>query len=148
MTYRMTPSPHIIAKGLCFVVVSALILYFGRRAGRKSQSMFGAFALLFSVLWTALVAVGMSRDFQRARSARSSGEYTVVQGKVEHFVPQPYAGHAYETFTVNGTDFSYTDYKTGAGFHQSRSHGGPITNGVRVRIGHARGEILTLEVCP
>ena len=42
--------------------------------------------------------------------------------------------------------FAYSDYDSGAGFHQTRARGGSITEGLRVRITHVDGRIVRLEI--
>jgi len=58
----------------------------------------------------------------------------------------PYSGHAMESFTVSGVPFSYSDYIPKAGFNQTSSHGGPIHEGLPVRIWYVGNEIVKLEI--
>jgi hypothetical protein len=58
----------------------------------------------------------------------------------------PREGHADESFVVGGRRFSYSDYSVTPGFNNTRSHGGPIDNGVYVRITHRGNTILRLEI--
>jgi len=58
----------------------------------------------------------------------------------------PYTGHQDETFTVNGVRFSYSDFGVTCGFNNSASHGGPIREGLQVRIHYVGNAILRLEV--
>ena len=51
-----------------------------------------------------------------------------------------------EQFDIAGVSFSYSDYVITAGFNNSASHGGPIREGLPVRVCHRNGEILRLEV--
>lgn len=57
-----------------------------------------------------------------------------MEGRVEDFVPAPYEGHKDESFRVDTVAFAYSDYMITGGFNTSRSHGGPIQPGLRVRI--------------
>jgi hypothetical protein len=83
-----------------------------------------------------------------ARDART-GNCTIAEGKVEAFLPEPAAGHGRrETFSVNGTNFSYSAYASTLGFHRSMFQGGPIRQGLQVRICHQNGVILRLDVQP
>ncbi len=77
-----------------------------------------------------------------------TGEFAVVEGTVEDFVPMPAAGHANESFSVDDVRFSYSDYNLSTGaFNNTASHGGPIREGLRVRVSHHEGRILELEIC-
>jgi hypothetical protein len=67
-------------------------------------------------------------------------------GPVTDFRPMPREGHADESFVVGGRRFSYSDYSVTPGFSNTRSHGGPIDNGVYVRITHRDNTILRLEI--
>ena len=60
----------------------------------------------------------------------------------------PYYGHTpgIESFTVSGVPFSYSDYIPEAGFNQTSAHGGPIHQGLPVRIWYVGKEIVKLEI--
>jgi hypothetical protein len=58
----------------------------------------------------------------------------------------PYTGHSEESFTVEGHRFSYSDYIVTSGFHNTASHGGPIREGLHVRVTYSGNLILRLEV--
>jgi hypothetical protein len=70
----------------------------------------------------------------RARQTYAKGEYATVEGEVSDFHPMPYSGHQNETFAVNGVQFSYSDYVVNPCFNNTVSHGGPIREGIRVRV--------------
>jgi hypothetical protein len=135
------------AMGLVFMAISILLLVNERSAPQNKRHWQTIFMVVFSTLWTAVAAVGTGGAYLRARAARSAGAFQTVEGEVEDFVPQPYSGHAYESFRVAGVPFRYSDYVVTAGYHQTRSHGGVIEPGLRVRIGYLNGEILKLEAC-
>jgi hypothetical protein len=73
-----------------------------------------------------------------------------VEGVVEKFHPMPYRGRDYESFTVNGVDFSYSDFVgTSSCFNHTASQGGPIRGGLRVRITYIDDDcIVRLDVAP
>ncbi|MGH9970245.1 MAG: hypothetical protein ACREBG_20950 [Pyrinomonadaceae bacterium] len=58
----------------------------------------------------------------------------------------PFEGHADETFVVDGHRFSYSDYDETKGFNRTQSHGGPMREGLQVRITHVDGSIVKLEI--
>ena len=70
----------------------------------------------------------------------------MIEGPVMDFHPVPSLGKGDETFVVNGVKFAYSDYVLTAGFHNTASHGGPIREGLVVRIWHFRGRILRLDI--
>jgi hypothetical protein len=86
--------------------------------------------LIFGVVWTVVSFAATLGDYIDARTALATGKVTVIEGLVTDFRPMPYSGHANESFVVGGTRFSYSDYAVTAAFNNTRSHGGPIDNGV------------------
>jgi hypothetical protein len=111
------------------------------RAGRIFSWCFFMFSLL-----VAMALPSTLLEYQRATSDLREGRYSVVEGPVTDFVPMPYEGHSQESFTVNGHRFSYSDYSMTAGFRNAASHGGPIREGLYVRISYSGNLILRLEV--
>jgi hypothetical protein len=55
-------------------------------------------------------------------------------------------GRGAESFAVNGHRFSYSDSVVTSGFHTTVALGGPIREGLYVRIACANGLIPRLEV--
>lgn len=106
----------------------------------------------FSLLWTAVAGGSIGVNYVRVQSALRSGTASVVEGPVEHFHPMPYTGHANETFDVSGVHFEYSDYGITAGFNNTSSHGGPIREGLDVRIAfigpRTGATIVRLEIRP
>lgn len=65
------------------------------------------------------------------------GNYEIVEGYVENFVPMPYEGHGEESFKINSIEFSYSDYITNYGYNNAKSHGGVIEgDGQHLKIGY------------
>lgn len=87
------------------------------------------------------------------KTAVERREYQVVEGRVENFRPMPRDGHSLESFTVNGKEFEYSDFVVTPGFRNTQSYGGPIHEGLFVRIGYIENQttrptrdIVRLEV--
>ena len=70
----------------------------------------------------------------------------MVEGVVKNFRPMPYEGHQDECFSVQAQTFCYSDYVVTVGFNNSASHGGPIREGLRVRVSYIGNTIIRLEV--
>jgi hypothetical protein len=79
-------------------------------------------------------------------AAYRAGKCEVVEGTVTQFHPMPAREHDSEFFVVAGKRFHYSDYSMTAGFHQSIQHGGPIREGLQVRIHHLGNDIAKLEI--
>jgi hypothetical protein len=123
-----------------------------RRKPMSKQSLktFAGLFIAFGLLWVVFAGTGIVGGWLSYRQALASGAHEVVEGIVENFDPMPHGGHKPETFTVNGVWFSYSDYNVTPAFNRSRSHGGPIRNGLPVRISYvaeqAHHPILKLEI--
>jgi hypothetical protein len=137
--------PGIILFGI-FAAVAAII----QRWGRLSKSFILLAVLVCAVFlllaFYAFRAPGVQDMYARAREAYVQGQYSTVEGTVTNFHPMPYSGHQDETFSVNGMQFSYSDYVLIPCFNNTSSHGGPIHEGLRVRIAYSGNCILKLEV--
>ncbi|MEZ8149604.1 hypothetical protein AB6E95_02305 [Vibrio splendidus] len=118
----------------------------GKPATEQSIGMVFKILLIFSVLWTALSGGSLIIQLYSLLSDYGQGEYDVVEGSVENFNPMPYGGHQQESFTVEGVKFSYSDFSISPDFNNTKSHGGPIRKGLRVRVSHIDNVILKLEV--
>ena len=69
------------------------------------------------------------------------------EGRVTNFQLLPPTGiQKAESFVVAGTRFKYAGAVATAGFTQMRSEGGPMRDGLQVRIHHLQGEIARLEI--
>jgi len=117
---------------------------------KRSLGRFAVLFIAFSLVWVVLAATGIVGSWLSYRRALASGAHEVVEGVVENFDPMPHEGHKHESFTVNGVRFSYSDYNVTPAFNRSRSHGGPIREGLLVRISYLAEEphhpILKLEI--
>lgn len=74
------------------------------------------------------------------------GNYSITEGVVRDYVPVHPWGKGTENYTVNDQRFSYADDIITPGFNHTKSRGGPIKEGLQVRIWHVNGEIIRLEV--
>jgi hypothetical protein len=139
-----------VAFGVIFVLIGIGLVTFRRflpeRRPRIFHRYFPFVFLGFALLWTTVAFVTTYSEYRTVLTARNNGTATVTEGVVTNFIPMPYSGHADEKFTVNGVTFSYSDYGVTAGFNNTKSHGGPIDEGKRVRVTHLGNIIVRLEV--
>ncbi len=88
------------------------------------------------------------REHGACVQAARSGAGRVVEGVVHDFRPlrslwqRPWS----ESFTVDGLAVEYPLLAQGCGFHRTSVEGGPIRDGMRVRLVEWKGEILRLDV--
>ena len=136
------------AVGLGFVGWFLLIVRYGHKRNQRYKIIFGYLMAAFMLMLTALTFALMYTDYRNLKRAYERGDYKVVEGRVENFRPMPFEGHTNESFTVQGVKFSYSDYYLIPGFNKTSSHGGPIREGLQVRIAYRNGTILRLEIKP
>jgi hypothetical protein len=145
------------AFGLIFVALGGLlvfkpalaqrIMWWGLPLQGRYRTAFGWIYLVFGSFWTVGTFLGTYSPYYTAMSCLNAGNCPVVEGTVTNFIPMPYRGHKDESFTVNGRRFSYSEYDdVTPGFHNAASHGGPIHQGLYVRITYSGNMILRLEV--
>lgn len=68
--------------------------------------------------------------------AYRSGDYEIVEGYVENYVPMPKGGHALESFNVGDVYFEYSENSAVCGYSQTEPYGGVIRNGQYLKIGY------------
>jgi hypothetical protein len=85
-------------------------------------------------------------NFIKQRSSYVSGKSSLVEGVVENFHPAPTLGPARETFSVHGILFSYNALDDMPCFHDAPLHGGPLREGLGVRIHYYEGCIQRIDV--
>jgi hypothetical protein len=147
------PGWWIFAVGLLFISVGAVTFlarnneYFSSRlwSSKFQRKVMPIYLLIFGLIGVGAGWLNYS-NFAELRDTTRNGKAEVVEGLVKEFVPMPYHGHGKESFVVNGHRFSYSDYDLTKGFNQSQSHGGPIREGLQVRIAHVDGKIIKLEI--
>ena len=132
-----------IALILCVLLFQKFVLKW--RLSRFTEWSMHA-VLVLCALWSLQTFIGTYSDYKELRNALEHGKTTVIEGKVENFIPMPYEGHSMESFTVAGHKFEYSDYEVTAGFNRTSSHGGPIRSGMYVRIHAVGSKIARLEV--
>ena len=112
----------------------------------RATAIFFYLSYCFGVLWTITAFFSTYSEYINLRDGLQNGGADLVEGQVTHFFSMPYEGHIHETFVVGGKRFSYSDYEPSSGFNNTRSHGGPIREGLQVRIWHIDGRIARLEI--
>ena len=111
-----------------------------------ASNVFAFFFLGFAALWTVTSFVVTYLDYSSLSDAENTNCAEVVEGVVTNFKPMPVSGHAMERFCVSGKCFEYSDYVISGGFNNTSSHGGPIREGLPVRVSYYGNSIIKLEV--
>jgi hypothetical protein len=139
------------AAGMAMLLVVTALLY---RHRRRREPARGAWMLYFGVpfltLWVVVAGVGTYHQYARLRDALRSGQFTMVEGVVRGFQPSDPGDHQEERWEVESRGviyrYHYVPSNLSPGFRQTRIHGGPIRDGLRVRIADVDGYIARLEV--
>jgi hypothetical protein len=127
-------------------LLAVALIWVIRWPGRRILRYWLTALLLFAGLGSLVVVIYAFTDYYKCRNVLLSGQAKVVEGRVERFVPMPYGGHDFEQFSVGGVSFAYSDFVLACGFRNTSSHGGPIREGIDVRIHYVDGDILKLEI--
>ncbi|MFT3839832.1 MAG: hypothetical protein QM723_22790 [Myxococcaceae bacterium] len=100
-------------------------------------------ASLMFVWGVAWVGFSYSRH-EEAVQRLEGGDVSLVEGRVTDFKPQ--GARTSEQFIVAGVPFHYSGSTFGPGFRTPHARGGPIAEGVLVRIHCSGNDILRLEL--
>ena len=144
---QRSPDLWFACVGLVPLIIGAVVIW-GKRRFKCAQPhwLFAVFSCSFGVLWIGVVGTTTASSDLTAFTAYQKGDYQTVEGLVSDFHPMPYEGHQEECFSVQNQRFCYSDYMITPGFHNATSHGGPIHEGLPVRIAYQDGNILRLEI--
>lgn len=136
------------AFGLPFVAIGTILVLLGKKGLIKRRRFFPYFYLGFALIWTTCAYWGVYSNYYDDLSAIEHGTNKVVEGTIENFHPMPASGHDVESFTVGGKFFSFSGYGGTPGFHHCQAFGGPLRQGLRVRISYVGDDIVKLEISP
>ena len=135
------------AVGLAGIPIGVILIQIAKKWPSQRRAKVTGYAMLvFGTLWSAVAFSGTYFQYRKCVRAYQTRSYEVVEGNVENFHPMPFEGHQDECFSVQSKRFCYSDYEIQAGFNRSSSHGGPIRQGLPVRIAYYSGQILRLEI--
>lgn len=136
--------------GVVSVIAGLGLLALGRTALKNSHPLLRETipkaVIAVTVVFTLVAFLPTFLPYRSMRSALASGEAEVLEGIVSQFEIQRTATNQPERFELAGRTFAYSDYTMTPGFHQSRARGGPLKEGLRVRLAHIGGTIVRLEV--
>jgi hypothetical protein len=138
------------AWGLLFIAFGIFALrnpkFMPVRGKPRFRKVFLIFWTCFACAWTLGSFYSTFSEYRRLQSAYDRHDYQVVEGRVEDFHPLPWALHGVESFSVKGVTFKYATGLVTAGFNHDSGHGGPIREGLQVRVWYVGNAIIHLEV--
>ena len=147
-----TPCPYWIATIFIASLGIGLLLLsppMKRRALAKHSTVrartVAAGFLINGLVWT-VIGVVLITECASLKDALRAGRVSVIEGTVEDFRPMLVPSNKDESFRVKGRVFRYSDYNLSSGFSTTVSHGGPIREGLTVRISYVSDKIVKLEI--
>ncbi len=134
------------ASGLVFLVIGLLMFTFRDNIRSRFGRGFAVLLPVSAAAWTlAALAIVATEYFGLAFDLRH-GRCEVIEGVVMQFEPWSDVIKKDETFVVGGHRFHYSDYTITAGFNNTQVSGGPIHEGLPVRIHYSGNDIARLEI--
>lgn len=136
------------AYGLIFIAIGGVFLWL-RQILNWPLPRPHRFAVYFGIGFAFLSGVAFLstfREYVTLHLVYTRSQFSVVEGRVTNFRPMPYEGHQDECFSVQSRTFCYSDFQVTAGFNNSASHGGPIREGLPVRVSYIDSTIVRLDV--
>lgn len=131
------------------IIVSSHLMHSTKTSKNKVLNFryFSYFGLIFCLTIGLVGFVITYEKFALYQSAIQQGDASVIEGYVENFAPKTSLSRgSSESFSVDGVVFSYSGSEFEPGFNQTKVQGGPIENGLHVRIHHIENTILRLEI--
>jgi len=123
---------------------------------RKSGGILSAthrwlpFARAFAAVCTICMGLATYIPYWAVRQSLLQGRYVLVEGTVRNFVPGDPGDHNDEEWDIishgKTYHYQYSGAKLTPGFRQTLPHGGPIRQGLQVRIADVEGSIARLEI--
>lgn len=136
---------------LCAGGVFAFTEYFNRYVAVGATRFIPSFRIAiigFILLWTigAFLVVGPSQS--KLRQSYEEGRFEVVEGVVENFNSNPRGrnDNEMESFSVNDHFFEYNYFEPSPSFNHTAYHGGPVKEGMQVKVTYIGDVIVKLEV--
>ena len=99
----------------------------------------------FLACWTLIAALGTGYDYINVCGSLRGGEAFVVEGRVHSFRLEHDKAQS-ESFIVSARRYEYSPSRIQAGFNTTVAVGGPIRDGLQVRIHDVGGQIARLEI--
>lgn len=144
--YRGWPPAALIL--MFTVVVLAILRARASEVEVRRRTNFREFSLAVGVLMAMLAGLASYltwNEYRSLRDACATRSFTVVEGTVSDF-RMPESKREKPSFVVGGVRFAYPSRPFAASFDGSEGDGGPLRDGLHLRIGHVDGAIVKLEI--
>jgi hypothetical protein len=121
---------------------------FGKVASLMRDRRRAQVAAFLLVVFVCFVAANLD-DLDAARQLDAdlrAGKAQTIEGAVTFFKPMPPGGHGTERFCLEETCFEYPGVGSSRGFHQTATEGGPVREGLPIRVTYIGPTIVKLEI--
>lgn len=159
LSYNGTKLIHIVPL-LIFTFLGIGLIYYLKRSIKEftfSRQFFIFFGYLLGgipclmLILTIIKTPSIIKEEKELKEILETKKYNVIEGVVKDYFVREVANQIFESFTINGVKFEYSDNIIIDGFHQTAKNGGPIDrNGLRVRVSYItknnKNTILKLEM--
>jgi hypothetical protein len=140
------------AIGVAILVVGLVGPHLRRKERRALGPWFAHLVAGFALCWVVGAFWTTYGGYRSMRNALRSGRFTVVEGRVRNFQPSDPGDHGDERWEVESGGrvyrYAYVRSSLTPGFRKTSVHGGPVHEGLRVRVADVDGCIARLEVAP
>ena len=133
-----------VAHPLIGLIGGLVILWLLRK--KTFYTIVGTAIASISAIIFILALISSVPEFITRRGAYANRKGITVEGVVVNFRQAPEIGPATESFSINGTSFSYNVLDGNPCFHNAPIHGGPIREGLVVRIRYDETCIQRVDV--
>lgn len=139
------------ALGIVFCIVGVTVLTRVIRSKDPEARTGCALAFLsawtaFAFLWTIGFYLDIYSKYTHFTEALSEHHYQVLEGTVGSIKNWHTKDGEHERVTIDSLVFEYRTGGVNPGFNKTRSHGGPMAPGKRVKLYHYEGVILKLWI--
>ncbi|QEN05907.1 hypothetical protein EW093_14800 [Thiospirochaeta perfilievii] len=135
--------------GSIFLTISFLLIVIGfvylkiRKTSPRLVKIIPILAFI-SIFGSIFNKYNTSKDYRYLRDILINKKHSVVEGRVENFKEMDDFNP--ESFSVDGVDFFYRDDRSNSAFNNIAANGGPIKEGLEVRIFYYENRIIGLWI--
>ncbi len=128
---------------IALLIIVGVAFYFRMRIKYTKMANLTPFILIFGIFLIVMQYNIKTKEYRALKKKLLEKKHSFVEGEVTNLL----IGSQFspESFTVSGVEFSYYDDKS-PGFHQYIVNGGPIKEGLDVRIFYYENKILGLWI--
>lgn len=127
--YITDPNSFSLAEKMIIPMGGILLLFYIYKKGIKKYKLFTIITACLAILLASISGFIQYLEYNHIVKTIEDGATQTIQGKVDDFNPLNMADHSsYESFSLAGKTFFFSDYHRIAGYHHACVNGGVICN--------------------